>query len=265
MALVACRLDESSDQKQEDVFVVAGLFAYQMNWLEVERLWEERLDRDSIPYFHASDCEHVRGEFERFRARRGSLSEAEKQRAELVRSDLIKIITSEEMSIVGVAMVMADFKKIVTTNRSALELFSDDPYHLTYSLAFTVVANAIKEFRPAHVVAFVCDQNETHSAQALASYKDFCAKNADLDPHLGSLNYLDDRKSPALQAADLVAYEVMRKCRSWLKNDKSEREQIKRLKPRIYFVSACNRLALGHLVKNNMKYLKPNVVHGTMK
>jgi hypothetical protein len=53
--LLAFYMDESTDQKQEQVFVVAGFLGDSRVWFEVERHWNKRLDRDGLRYFRASE------------------------------------------------------------------------------------------------------------------------------------------------------------------------------------------------------------------
>src|SRR5262249_55709621 len=168
MASLACYLDESADGEREEVFAVAGFLGYTPVWFELERQWQARLTKDGLQYFRAVDCENVRGPFARFRANEQKLRPEERIRAEQVRTDLIEIVKRIGMVGIGVGMLMRDFNEVIR-NETARKIFSTDPYHLTYRLALTQVADVIRSDFPKNVVAFTCDEHEQHSAQAQAT------------------------------------------------------------------------------------------------
>jgi hypothetical protein len=56
-------MDESTDQKQQQVFVVAGFPGETRVWHEVERHWIMRLERDGLDYFRASEFNSMPGAF----------------------------------------------------------------------------------------------------------------------------------------------------------------------------------------------------------
>ena len=150
MALVACYLDESADPKRQEVFAVTGVIAHLVNWFEVERAWEERLRKDGLAYFRAADCETVRGPFEKFRSDRHSLKYSERLQAEAVRSDLIDILQKNHLMASGSAMLMKDFNEVIKDD-DAKFILGDDPYHICYRLAWTVIADTIKQHTPNHL------------------------------------------------------------------------------------------------------------------
>ena len=55
-----------------------------------------------------------------------------------------------------------------------------------------------------NVIAFVCDETDKASKYA-AAYVGFKSKNVLIQEMLGGMVHLDDKKTPALQAADVVA------------------------------------------------------------
>lgn len=255
MALVACYLDESADAKNQEVFAVTGVVGHLVNWFEVERAWEARLGKDGLDYFRAADCETIRGPFEKFRSDRKSLKYSERLKAESVRSDLIEIINRNHLLAAGTGILMKDFNEVIQ-DEDAKFILGDDPYLICYRLAWTRIADTIKQHAPRHMVAFLCDEHETYAAQALATYGEFKRKNPNIKAYMGTLSFMDDKKYPPVQTADLLAFEAMHKARQWLKGDTPEREQFKKLKAVFHRIDAADKNALINLVKNNRELLK---------
>src|SRR4051794_23007402 len=56
--------DESGDER---AFVVSGLLGSLPTWIELERLWRQKLAQLKLPEFHAATCENRRGPFEPYR------------------------------------------------------------------------------------------------------------------------------------------------------------------------------------------------------
>lgn len=73
---VECFLDESSDEERKHLFCVAGFVGHEVAWKAIQKAWVERLNRDSIAYFRASDCKSLSGPFRVLTRKYGSVAKA---------------------------------------------------------------------------------------------------------------------------------------------------------------------------------------------
>src|ERR1041385_6508700 len=65
LLMLTAYLDESHDSHCEDFLVVAGFLAPAEAWNRLWKQWDAALVDEGITEFHAKDCEHGHGEFEK--------------------------------------------------------------------------------------------------------------------------------------------------------------------------------------------------------
>jgi hypothetical protein len=141
--MLPCCLDESTDQKCEQVFVVGGFIApHLIQWFEAERLWQKRLEQYGIDYFRSSDCQSMRGPFEKLRREpaKNVLTRSERKKADSIRNDLIKLIVDCEFMGFGFGIFLADYEAVKRRGAEERRLLGPVPYHLAYQLAMTHAA-----------------------------------------------------------------------------------------------------------------------------
>jgi hypothetical protein len=217
--VISVWLDESSDQKQKKVFTVGGFLQHGDQWFELERDWQRVLQEEGIAYFRASDCAGVDGPFLKFRADSEKVTDKDRQRAFAVRSRLLDSIQKADLIGVAVSIVIEDFNAIMATNQQARQCFNQDPFFTAYQLVMVETAKRVSEQLPDEIIAFVYDENQKQS-QAEAVYVAVKEKNPAFGRYMGSLSHMDDKTTPALQAADLMASEARRDTEAWLANGK---------------------------------------------
>lgn len=227
-------IDDSKDGLQKVAIVSAGLFGAKEQWDSLWGSWSNRLRKDGLAYFKYSHCKNLHGEFEKFRTMGSSLS-AGKSAAMLVKDDLKAIIVQSGVVGIGVAIAMPDWNELRGLPGSR-GFFARDPYETAMQ---TVMNESVKRVRRNHsVVLFVHDEgndfNRLHD-----TFKSFKAKNPKLTNNIAGFLPEDDKVTPPLQAADLIAYEARELASEWVNT--RELPELKKLRACIPTVSVWDK------------------------
>jgi hypothetical protein len=211
MGFIWIGLDESSDRLQRKVFVVAGYLARQEEWTEIERYWMRRLEQESDPrpmkYFSTSECMYLTGEFRRFRDPKKYPKPSGRIAANSIKDDLQGILKSSRAIGFALGVNLKDYRSVRKSSRARKALLAN-PYENSYLMMMIVIAGECDDQMPnrkgLETVAFLCD-NHDRSVNVKAVYDKLREKNPNCGPWMGSLTYMDNKLSPALQAGDLLA------------------------------------------------------------
>jgi hypothetical protein len=201
-------LDESADKERRHVFVVAGYIARQREWTEIERKWQLRLEKEDDPYpmkyFKNSECQRLSGEFARFRDERKYPKPKGKIAANQIRDDLLDILKGAAASGIAVGVLLKDYRAI-RKNARARRVLPKDVYLTAYLEIIIQIAGDLRDEMPStETVAFLVDDH--NSAPTLVGlYPELKRHNPLCAVWMGSIMAMDDKRSPALQAADLLA------------------------------------------------------------
>lgn len=204
-------LDESTDKKQKLAFVVAGYLARQDDWTEIERLWMLRLEKESDPepmkYFSNSECNWLTGEFARFRKFPKPFG---RQAANQVRSDLLEIVKKHPAFGFALGVGFKDYKAVRRKSARNKKVLLPDPYDHMYTMLMVIIAGDLEDeykagtFPVRETVAYLCDEHDK-SVNVKAVYDELKKQNPICGQWMGSLSYMNNKESPALQAGDLLA------------------------------------------------------------
>jgi hypothetical protein len=204
MGFLFAALDESRDRKGEHIFVVAGWVSRQKEWQDIESKWMRRLEREDDPepmkYYSEKEFRALNGQFERFRkypAPKG------REAARRIRDDLSDILCKSKVAGFGLGVLLKDYRDIRKSVR-ARKVLLPDPYIQAYQQIMILVAAKVKEQLPNDWVAFLCDEHNKFT-DIKAIYDELKNVNPVCGSCMGSVNYMEDEQSPALQAADLLA------------------------------------------------------------
>ncbi len=186
-------LDESGHSSATEFFALAAFVADYTDWPAFDHLWQEALRGAQAPYLHMREFAHRVGPF---------LGWTEEQRRALL-GRCVKALNSIPAVAVGAAVSIADFNTLDSEARSALR----DPFFCCFQeVVRGVTLNA--QFEPADMrVRMVFSQQDEFGASAKQLWS-VMAETIDVGPHMGSLEFANMRDVPALQAADLLAYEL---------------------------------------------------------
>jgi|SRR5579864_2521743 len=194
--------DESHDASRARVFAVAGLLGDGSEWAEFRKKWNDRINGMT---FHAADCESGYGDFRKM---------SEVDRLQLHR-DLTKIITDSRLMGYGSAIDLAGCRRVAPT---VLNDFPDMPYYDCFLKTVIYLSDLASVFVPRDRLEFTFDQHrETqYNASLLCNwityYKPAIVKNVSFAT----------RKEPGIQAADLWARELMKRCDTHLFNQSAK-------------------------------------------
>jgi len=194
-------MDDSADRSRKTVFSVAGFLGYGLDWDDLEKEWEKRVKRDGIDYFRTYDCKSLSGEFEKLVLKYG-LTTA-RVFADAMLKDLKDMVHKAPLAAYCLGVLMDDFREAIK-HPDAQMVLTDDPYFAAHQQVIILVALDACRLTPPEPVAFVYDEHS--KAKALAGgWNEFKKNNPNSAKCMTTLAPLDDRQTPALQIADLIA------------------------------------------------------------
>ena len=202
-------LDESTDRERKYTFVVAGYLGRQNHWANAQRKWMRRLAEDGLKYFSTNECMFLSGEFKKFRDNEKYPKPLGRLAANKIRDDLYNIMCDEYVAGYALGVRMKEWKAIRKSAR-ARKILHADPYIHMYTMMMVLITGDLEDEHLAgrlstrEGVAFLCDEHDK-GIKIKNAYNDLMRFNPSCAPWMGSLSYMDNEQSPALQAADLLA------------------------------------------------------------
>ncbi len=200
MLTLTAYFDASGTHAGSSNVTLAGWLSTPEAWAVFEEEWRSALDDYGVPMFHMRKFAHGIDEFERW---------SEPQRR-IRFGRLAEIITNHTLSSFAVAVATKEFAEEFTPEARK---HVGGPYGLAATVLFHNVADFVTEhLKPADTpfqIAYVFESGDVGAGQAL---KLFQVNKADPKQekrlHLLSIRFEDKRQFVALQAADILAYEL---------------------------------------------------------
>ena len=207
--MLAFYMDESADQRQERIFSVSGVLADMDLWCEFDGEWRARLKHDEVQYFRTSDYFAMEGEFRKMADRYG-LTNA-RVLANALFADLKAILKSYDVHFFCLGCPIATLQEVRREPRPWIVLNSD-PYVMAHEELIYRTARMVRESSQPEPIAFIFDENDKGEAFSDIGWAEF---KSNIYPRsiaqcMTTLAPLDDKKFPALQAADLIAHTARR-------------------------------------------------------
>ncbi len=199
--------DETGTDKKPKtrISAVAGLIGGEKNWKKFDREWRKVLEALDVPYFHAVECEHGKGEFYGLDvARRGRIVDR-----------LVGVILDSPLQPCAYGVVVPHFNEMSLDFRTHFTNGHPDiPYYLCLYHTFVSESHAADDLPQSEQVYFLFEKQDEFEADARAAFDEF-KKGPHWPNHyrLGECQFIskeEDYKYPGLQAADLLAYEMYR-------------------------------------------------------
>lgn len=240
-------IDESADQKQEKVAVVGAFLGKFGQWSEFQRKWTNRLRRDGLNYFRSTEYYSLRDEFAKFRDPIRFPRPLGSQTAQALRQDLDQIIKRVGLLGMAVAIPIAVYREVRKTEMMAREIFSEDPFESALLTLIRRCALTSKEDFRATKLSFYCDSGPSANRIA-AAYEKFKAQSGDISDILQGLEHRDDKKFPALQAADLMANLAKEYYLAWLENPSEA--HMRRLQGTVHRIDSWDRKYMLDVLQN---------------
>ena len=246
--------DDSSDWKNQEVICAGSFLGWPKEFYYAGLKWDERLKRDNLEYFRASECEDLRGQFDPQRLG-VDLSQA-RALALSVRHDLIHVLRhgGTGLGSISMAILRKDFHELITENEEAKRYFGTDPVRLVYKRLIRVTIDLLTQDwskMPASLkIAFIFDEHQKWK-EAEEEYNKLKEEDAACARRMAFAGHGDDKETVGLQMADLAAYEARIKA---LQEDSAEDRIPFKLMARnhsIYFVGLMRK-------ENLLKELEAN-------
>ena len=193
--------DESHDPTKARVFAVAGLLGDGNQWASFRQAWNARLNG---LIFHAADCESGYGHF------RG-MPETERHR---LHRDLTRMVA--ESGLIGYGHVI-DLAGCRAVAPEVLNDFPDMPYYDCFLKTVIKLSDFAAHFIPRDKVEFTFDQHKETAVQRRSPLR------VDHGSQAGQRRegQLCEPRRAGVQAADLWARELMKRCDTHLFNDRA--------------------------------------------
>ena len=193
--------DESHDSTKERIFTVAGLLGDESQWASFRQAWKARLGGT---VFHAADCDSGYRDF------RG-MPENDRHR---LHRDLTRLTAASGLIGYGQAIDLAGCRAVAP---SVMAEFPDMPYYDCFLKTVIKLSDFAAHFVPRDKVAFTFDRHRETQYNAGLLYRWMRAYK----PEIAESVSFGSRSEPGIQAADLWARELMKRCDTHLFNDRA--------------------------------------------
>lgn len=184
--------DESGHSSATEFFALAAFVAEDADWATFGDRWRQALAQSGASYLHMREFAHRVGAFKGW---------TEEQRRGLL-AGCVDAINSIPAIAVGAATSVADFMALSPQEQTTLQ----DPFFCCFQEVVRGAAISACFEPPGIRVRMIFSQQDEFSAMARQLW-DVMASAIDVKERMESLAFQDMRGVPALQAADLLAYE----------------------------------------------------------
>lgn len=210
--------DESADEKCEQAFCIGAIIAGGHHWTPIQEEWKRRLN--GLDYFSTKDHRALGGPFQKLIRECGSLNAARK-RADEIRADLEDVLLSVDWwGGFGVVVPIEDYRAIFHTSPFARHIYKDlaIPTVPAYSQMMFQIAHTVRRETPGQEVAVAFYIDKSSEAEKIQNAHRAIKIN---HPTIGRSLVappvpLNDKLTPALQAADLLAGMVKDAALKWI-------------------------------------------------
>lgn len=193
---ISIYLDESADEKQESVYVVAGFIGAEDNWKDFAHYWNRAMSDHGLDgvTFHMNPFEHGKNEPWK------SLKEDTERRMSLL-NKLLYVIRMQAVFPFGAMTLLSEYNKLKDKRQY------DRPYKVCLETALSA-AETLCEVAPGGRIRFVCDENHEMRDWIGGAFEKMKARRPELREVFGELVTSTDDASVELCAADLLAFEL---------------------------------------------------------
>jgi hypothetical protein len=210
--VLSAYLDDSGTHGNSPICVLAGYFGGQRQWVSFDRQWSKALSDFGIKEFHAHRF---------WAAAKGKKVAAyegwDGHRATRLINRLLTIVGSHRVYPFGSAIVMDDWNALPGDEQKVLtgaayfkgKTVTPGARKKAFFLPFVHAVRKAANYCPQEQkMDFVFDENELYKPYA-QDYFELMTKLPDpVGKVLGQISFVSSEQTPAVQAADLLAYEI---------------------------------------------------------
>jgi Protein of unknown function (DUF3800) len=186
--------DETGTHDQSELVAIVGLISTDEKWQAFDVEWRQLLSNVGIASFHATECN----------AGRGSFAGLPRE----IRDDLFKNLTKLVLDHVPAGVEAL----VLRTDWDALPGLAKhfrDPYHFCFESCMHQVSKWSKKNANGEQVELTFANQDKYATRATEVFKGY-KTNSMWKDELGSFTFARAKDKPALQAADLIAFEFFR-------------------------------------------------------
>jgi len=214
-AMLQAYMDDSGTHSGSPICVLAGYFGGERQWVNFDKEWSRVLRNVGVEEFHAKRFWGKDREGRRLDEYEGWSDE----KVDMFLGDLLRTITSYRIYPIGSAVVMREWLTLHELERRYLtggrvrggKIYTsgapNKPYFLPFIRNVGQAANYCAEYLKIH---FAFDRNEPYSGYALDYFRTLEQMKLPYWRRVGDLTFPTSAEMPALQAADLLAYQTYR-------------------------------------------------------
>ena len=191
--LFLCFLDESGNS---ETFVMGCAFSSERKWLRLDREWKRALAEYGIPYFHMRELV----------ARKGPFTGWSDEKADGLIKKLVWIFTTYVVMWIGTTISVRDYNAIIKTDKRKKRR---NVYFHAFQTCLSTTMIYCQRKSVEGKIGFVFDSGSVSPMHAEGYFEAFkLLEEMPNREQIGALLFQDDKTNNALQAADLLAYEL---------------------------------------------------------
>ncbi len=194
--------DESGDEAMPGYFGVAGFAGPEHQWRLFDELWKMALEQTGAPYLHMREFAHSVEAFAGWRQ--------DHTRREQLMAGVVTAILTSELSAVGSALRVDDFNSLTEAERQGCV----SPYYCCLQDVLWGFALMTMDENPPVEMHITGDRNEEREDKAKKLHRALRGTGGFFANFSEELHYADMRQTFGLQAADLLAYEMVKELRN---------------------------------------------------
>jgi hypothetical protein len=250
--------DESWDEKQQKILVIAGIMGLAYQWEKVEWRWQSLLDKYEIAYYRATEAETANGQFDKppYRTPGVPVSAEQFKLLQEVKDEFFIAATSGKVSGAAIGIPIQVFNEVADTPQK-LAQFGGTPYYICAHITMISLLVAVRHVMHAKdLVVFRFDRQKDFESEMKRVHADLEKPGGEYRPQIGSIRFEDKKKLLPLQVADTLAYE----CRKFLEKEIADpnavaRPELQRLKDeeKIFQISSCGKECLEDYLNNSIQ------------
>ena len=199
---VRAYFDESGSEELPGYFGVAGFVGSDYQWSVFDRLWEEALEITGAPYLHMREFAHSVDAFTDWKE--------DKTRRKQLMAGVVAAVLQSELTPVGSAIRVSDFDALTEEQRIRVQ----SPYFYCLQEVLWGFALATLDEDSEVEVHVTGDRHRQHEEKARKLHRAL-RRTGGLCANLSEkLNFADMQQTLGLQAADLLAYEMVKELKN---------------------------------------------------
>lgn len=196
---VQAYIDDSGSGGDSPWFVLAGYTSSKEAWDRFDSAWFETLQLPpSIGVFKASQAESLKGGFAGFT----------RDQADAKIAALIRVIQGHAVRALHIRVKQKHYNRIIRAN--GLPAIWDDPYYFLFMGLVSMAVSTEKHLGENDPVEFIFDSNQRLEAPSKRLRRQMDEIHLFAN-RIVDVRFQNDRDTPGLQAADLLAWQVRRR------------------------------------------------------